>query len=78
MLCWRPNNFYALRFSCYVDMTIYNSLQMARTLYTNSERTIGFITNIDIMDRGINANSMIITSEGLIGIVWISLKNRAQ
>lgn len=41
------------------DMTTSDGLQLARRLDPKGIRTIGVITKVDIMDRGVNAKRMI-------------------
>jgi GTP-binding protein EngB required for normal cell division len=41
------------------DMTTSDGLQMARELDPKGIRTVGVITKIDIMDRGVNAKRML-------------------
>jgi dynamin 1-like protein len=41
------------------DMTVSDGLQMARQLDPKGIRTVGVITKIDIMDRGVNAKKML-------------------
>jgi dynamin 1-like protein len=41
------------------DMTTSDGLMMARNLDSKGIRTVGVITKIDIMDRGVNAKKML-------------------
>jgi len=41
------------------DMTTSDGLMMARNIDSKGIRTVGVITKIDIMDRGVNAKKML-------------------
>lgn len=51
---------------------------MARKLDPKGIRTIGVITKIDIMDRGVNAKRMIMNQEVNLRLGFVGVKNRAQ
>jgi hypothetical protein len=51
---------------------------MARQLDPKGIRTIGVITKVDIMDRGVNAKRMIMNQEVPLRLGYVAVKNRAQ
>jgi dynamin 1-like protein len=59
------------------DMTTSDGLQMARELDPKGIRTIGVITKVDIMDRGVNAKRMIMNQEVPLKLGFVAVKNRA-
>ena len=59
------------------DMTTSDALQMARKLDPKGLRTIGVITKIDIMDRGVNAKRMLLGQEVPLRLGYVGIKNRA-
>jgi len=60
------------------DMTTSDGLQMAPQLDPKGLRTIGVITKVDIMDRGVNAKRMIMNQEVPLRLGFVAVKNRAQ
>lgn len=60
------------------DMTTSDGLQMARELDPKGLRTLGVITKIDIMDRGVNAKKMLSGQEVPLRLGYVGVKNRAQ
>jgi len=60
------------------DMTTSDGLQMARDLDPKGIRTVGVITKIDIMDRGVNAKRMLMNQEVPLRLGYVGVKNRAQ
>jgi vacuolar protein sorting-associated protein 1 len=59
------------------DMTTSDGLQMARNLDPKGIRTIGVLTKLDIMDRGVNAKRMIMNQEVPLRMGYVGIKNRA-
>jgi len=51
---------------------------MARELDPKGLRTLGVITKIDIMDRGVNAKKMLAGQEIPLRLGYVGVKNRAQ
>lgn len=60
------------------DMATSDGLQMARQLDPKGIRTIGVVTKIDIMDRGVNAKRMLMNQEIPLRLGYVGVKNRAQ
>ena len=60
------------------DMTTSEGLRMAQGLDQKGIRTVGVITKIDIMDRGVNAKRMIMNQEVQLRLGFVGVKNRAQ
>ena len=69
ILCVLPAN---------ADMTTSDGLQMARELDPKGIRTIGVITKIDIMDKGVNAKRMIEGKDVALRLGFVGIKNRSQ
>jgi len=59
------------------DMTTSDGLQMARDLDPKGLRTIGVITKVDIMDRGVNAKRMLTGQDVPLRLGYVGVKNRA-
>ena len=59
------------------DMACSDGLQMARQLDPKGIRTIGVVTKIDIMDRGVNAKRMVMNQEIPLRLGYVGVKNRA-
>lgn len=59
------------------DMTTSDGLQMARQLDPKGIRTIGVLTKLDIMDRGVSAKRMIMNQEVPLRMGYVGIKNRA-
>ena len=68
ILCVLPGN---------ADMAVADGLQMAKKLDPKGIRTIGVITKIDIMDRGVNAKRMLMNQEISLRLGFVGVKNRA-
>ena len=50
---------------------------MARQLDPKGIRTIGVLTKLDIMDRGVSAKRMIMNQEVPLRMGYVGVKNRA-
>ena len=51
---------------------------MAKNLDPSGIRTVGVITKIDIMDRGVNAKKMLSGSDVPLRLGYVGVKNRSQ
>ena len=60
------------------DLTTSEALQMARRLDPKGIRTVGVITKIDIMDRGVDARRMLLGQEVPLRLGYVGVKNRSQ
>jgi vacuolar protein sorting-associated protein 1 len=60
------------------DMATSDGLLMARQLDPKGIRTIGVVTKVDIMDRGVNAKRMIMGQDIPLRLGFVGVKNRAQ
>ena len=59
------------------DMTTSDGLSMARNLDPKGIRTIGVLTKLDIMDRGVSTKRMIMNQEVPLRMGYVGIKNRA-
>lgn len=60
------------------DLTTSEALQMSRRLDPKGIRTVGVITKIDIMDRGVDARKMLLGEEVPLRLGYVGVKNRSQ
>ena len=60
------------------DLTTSEALQMSRKLDPKGIRTVGVITKIDIMDRGVDARKMLMGEEVPLRLGYVGVKNRSQ
>eukprot|EP00922_Rhytidocystis_sp_ex-Travisia-forbesii_P068479 GHVS01101997.1.p1 GENE.GHVS01101997.1~~GHVS01101997.1.p1 ORF type:complete len:774 (-),score=103.87 GHVS01101997.1:165-2486(-) len=60
------------------DMSTSDALQIARRVDPNGLRTIGVITKLDIMDRGMDAAKMLLGEEVPLRLGYTGLVNRSQ
>ena len=60
------------------DMTTSEALQLSQQLDPQGTRTIGVITKIDIMDKGTNAQKMLLNQEIHLRLGYIGVKGRSQ
>lgn len=60
------------------DLTTSEALQMARALDPKGIRTVGVITKIDIMDKGVDARRMLLGQEVPLRLGYVGVKNRSQ
>mmetsp|Transcript_37356 Transcript_37356/g.81347 ORF Transcript_37356/g.81347 Transcript_37356/m.81347 type:complete len:169 (-) Transcript_37356:1231-1737(-) len=59
-------------------MTTSDGLQMARNIDQKGTRTIGVITKIDIMDKGVDAKKMLMNEEIHLNLGFCGVVNRSQ
>lgn len=60
------------------DMSTSDGLQLARTIDTQGKRTIGVVTKIDIMDKGVDAKKMLMNEEIHLNHGQVGVVNRSQ
>lgn len=61
-----------------MDLTTSDALQMARKLDPNGERTVGVLTKIDIMDRGLDAIKILQNEEVPLRYGYVAVKGRSN
>lgn len=61
-----------------VDMSTSDALQLARRADPQGLRTLGVITKIDLMDRGVDASHMILNDDVPLRLGYTGVKNRSQ
>ena len=59
-------------------MTTSDSLQIAMKLDPPGKRTLGVITKIDIMDKGVDAKKMLQNEEVPLTLGYVGIKGRSQ
>lgn len=60
------------------DMSTSDGLKLAREIDGNGTRTIGVITKIDIMDRGVDAKRMLMGEDITLHHGFVGVVNRSQ
>lgn len=60
------------------DITTSDSLMLAKKADQKGERTLGVITKIDIMDRGVDAKGMILGKEVPLKLGYVGIVGRSQ
>lgn len=60
------------------DIATSDSLQIAKEVDPNGERTIGVLTKLDIMDKGTNARNILLNKEYPLKLGFIGVVNRSQ
>ena len=61
-----------------MDLTTSDALQMARKLDPNGERTVGVLTKVDIMDRGVDAVKILLNEEVPLRYGYVAVKGRSN
>jgi len=59
-------------------MSTSDGLQLAREIDPHGVRSIGVITKIDIMDRGVDAKKMLMGEEISLNLGFVGVVNRSQ
>lgn len=59
-------------------MATSDSLQIAMELDPEGKRTLGVITKIDIMDKGVDARRMLLNQEIELRLGYVGVKGRCQ
>jgi len=60
------------------DMSTSDSIMIAKQLDPNGRRTLGVITKIDIMDKGVDARRMLMNEEIPLHLGFVGVKGRSQ
>lgn len=60
------------------DMSTSDGLQLAREIDPLGVRSIGVITKIDIMDRGVDAKRMLLGEDISLNLGFVGVVNRSQ
>jgi len=60
------------------DMSTSDGLKLAREIDPKGTRSIGVITKIDIMDRGVDAKHMLMGDEISLALGFVGVVNRSQ
>jgi len=60
------------------DMSTSDGLKLAREIDPKGTRSIGVITKIDIMDRGVDAKHMLMGEEISLTLGFVGVVNRSQ
>ena len=59
-------------------MATSDGLKFAKDFDKTGERTIGVITKIDIMDKGTNAQKMLLNEDIPLKLGFVGIRNRSQ